>query len=531
MARKDDDTAPWLQVMRAITGLTEYENGSNPKIEGMAAFIGRKFPAQAAYASQYTDDSIAWCGVATDFCLAACTPEGISGPFGPTDTDRWMWAQSFASDPGFIHLDAPVPGAIVVMTRSGGGHVTMFEEWDDGMLRCRGGNQSNCVNVSSYDPDSVIAYVWPKGWPAPPVPPAERRELQKGDQGSDVMALQTSLGVPADGDFGSVTDAQVKAYQRACGLTPDGVVGDMTWEQVDALDARMADGSSGVSDDLADQIVALAKASSLNEFSWPDRGRSPPGYLAGMALTYATAVALLADGDSGVQEMAQADTGDEDTDALAWYSDAFEALDMDNSKDGVDTLRHLFVMLIGLGMRESSGNYSCGRDQSAGSSSQTSDTCEAGLFQTSWNIRSASDELPKLFDAYWDDPNGFLPTFAEGISPTASNLETVGSGEGAAYQWLAKFSPAFAVMTTAIGLRTRRNHWGPINREEVDLSVAADDLLKDVELLMGEAPEPTPEPEPGEVAEVNITTKGNVVVTVNGTVVEGARRGVRRQRR
>jgi hypothetical protein len=59
---------PWLEVMRAITGLSEYENGSNPKIEAMAAYIGRKFPEQADYASQYDDDSIAWCGVCSAFC-------------------------------------------------------------------------------------------------------------------------------------------------------------------------------------------------------------------------------------------------------------------------------------------------------------------------------------------------------------------------------------------------------------------------------------------------------------------------------
>jgi hypothetical protein len=52
-----------------------------------------------------------------------------------------MWAQSFASDPGYVKLGSPVTGAIVVMSREGGGHVTMFEEWDDnGNLRCRGGN-------------------------------------------------------------------------------------------------------------------------------------------------------------------------------------------------------------------------------------------------------------------------------------------------------------------------------------------------------------------------------------------------------
>src|SRR5262245_33002294 len=199
------DIPPWLEVMRAITGLSEYENGSNPKIEGMASFIGRRFPPQADYASSYTSDDIAWCGVATDFCLAACTPEGISGPFGPTDTDKWMWARSFSTDPNFAHLSSPVLGAIVVMEREGGGHVTMFEEWSGGSLRCRGGNQSNEVNVSSYDPDTVVAYVWPKAWPLPDVPPAPRETIAVGDSGPAVADCQRILSIEADGEFGPTT--------------------------------------------------------------------------------------------------------------------------------------------------------------------------------------------------------------------------------------------------------------------------------------------------------------------------------------
>jgi hypothetical protein len=153
----------------------------------------------------------------------------------------------------------------------------------------------------------------------------------------------------------------------------------------------------------------------------------------------------------------------------------------------VETLRALFTLLIGLGMRESSGDYSCGRDQSAGSSSQESDTCEAALFQMSWNMESASGEMETLFDRYWSDPNGFLHVFAEGIWPTASNLETVGEGEGAAYQWLAKFCPAFAVFSTAVGLRNRKDHWGPIIRKEVTLRSDVVDLLSDVESIVESA--------------------------------------------
>ena len=41
---------------------------------------------------------------------------------------------------------------------------------------------------------------------------------------------------------------------------------------------------------------------------------------------------------------------------------------------------------LGLGMRESSGQYCCGRDTSEDNT--TADTAEAGLFQMSWNAMS-----------------------------------------------------------------------------------------------------------------------------------------------
>ena len=47
-------------------------------------------------------------------------------------------------------------------------------------------------------------------------------------------------------------------------------------------------------------------------------------------------------------------------------------------------LRRLFVLLMGLGMRESSGQYCEGRDRSAHNTS--ADTAEAGLFQVSFDL-------------------------------------------------------------------------------------------------------------------------------------------------
>ena len=321
-----------------------------------------------------------------------------------------------------------------------------------------------------------------------PVPPAtDRRVLGKGDSGPDVAVVQAVLGIPADGAFGSVTATQVEAFQRADGLAADGVVGPATWSSLDDLAARMMTGSARLPDGIATAVTLLAKASPLMFFSWPDRGRAPPGYIPGMALCYALALLELGLGRSWAEVMA-ADMipGSEDTDVLAWYESELDQLGIEVDRPGVEALRGLFTIMIGLGMRESSGKYCEGRDMSA--SNIESDTCEAGLFQTSWNMESADESLSELLANYWDNPNGFLPTFALTINPTSGNLDVYGSGNGAAYQWLAKYSPAFAVMSTAVGLRKRRKHWGPINEKDVTLSRDAVTLLQTVEMIVAMAP-------------------------------------------
>ena len=98
-----------------------------------------------------------------------------------TDTERWMWAQAWA-DWG-VGIPEPKQGCIVVQTRDGGGHVTLFEHWNGNKLVCRGGNQSDMVKTSEYDPSVVIAYRMPSKFATPTlsltlstrVPPLTRR--------------------------------------------------------------------------------------------------------------------------------------------------------------------------------------------------------------------------------------------------------------------------------------------------------------------------------------------------------------------
>jgi len=232
-----------------------------------------------------------------------------------------------------------------------------------------------------------------------------------------------------------------------------------------------------------DQLIDIALNSDIAKYSWNNRGVAPKGYISGMAISYTRVYCKWKSGNDSAKEMAKAQTGDVDKDCLTWYHQEFLGLGMDNGKDGADTLRHLFVLLIGLGMRESSGRYCEGRDQAA--SNTTAETAEAGLFQTSYNARHAHPLLEKIFAAYANSTD-LIEIFKAGVHCTAANLKNYGRGQGKEFQCLTKACPAFAVEFAAVGLRNVRTHWGPINRKEAELKVECDQMLKDVQYAVDE---------------------------------------------
>jgi peptidoglycan hydrolase-like protein with peptidoglycan-binding domain len=351
-----------------------------------------------------------------------------------------------------------------------------FEEVCKALAEALSGRQIG--DIAPPEPPDVIELP-PPGEELPPPTDHDRPTIGKGDEGAAVMSVQTSLGVIADGDFGSITDGAVRGFQAAAGLSADGVVGPKTWDALDDLDSRKASGAR-LPQEQIDAIVDIAEGSAIARYSWRDRGVAPKGYTAGIALCFALAAIRLQDVHPTAMVLAQADRNDADEDALTWYRAKFKTeLDTYNAEDGIDTLRSLFVMILGLGMRESSGRYCEGRDMSA--SNVSADTAEAGSHQTSYNIRSFSDQIPLLLQAYWKNPNGFLPTFRNGASPKGDELANFGSGDGAKHQFLSKFAPAYHAYVTGIGMRYGRQHWGPINRSEVEIKSEANDMLLEVQ--------------------------------------------------
>lgn len=225
-------------------------------------------------------------------------------------------------------------------------------------------------------------------------------------------------------------------------------------------------------------VTAAAANSELAKVKFRDRGHAPIGYIKGMALVYARLCQHLQERDPFVLEMTKPVTFVPSKDVFAHY-------DLVTATDNRELyLQQLFVLLIGLGMRESSGNYCEGRDLSAHNT--TADTAEAGLFQMSWDIHGASplfEQLMKLYQGANSD-YGLDHVFHEGVHVTERQLECYGAGVGYDFQLLAKSKPAFAVEAAAIGLRNRRTHWGPINRKEVEIRPESTVLLRQIEAIV-----------------------------------------------
>jgi len=236
------------------------------------------------------------------------------------------------------------------------------------------------------------------------------------------------------------------------------------------------------------KITQIAAQSSIARFNWPGRGVAPIGYIKGMAVVFARVLCKLQAGDPAAKEMAKANTGNAARDALAHYDEVFRSVGMKNEVSGPDTLRHLFVLMVGLGMRESSGKFCEGRDRGS-RENRTANRAEAGLFQTSFDAQSASPLLPELFDKFSANPSGFIDIFREG-SPrcTPRNLENFGSGPGRDFQKLSKECPGFAAEFAAVTLRNLRNHYGPINNRTAKVKPECDAMLIEVQNFVNANP-------------------------------------------
>ena len=324
----------------------------------------------------------------------------------------------------------------------------------------------------------------PKPWPPEPAPEWEAYPmLERGDKGPWVKYMQVLLGTTnPDGDFGPNTEESVENFQGQVGLYVDGICGPNTWGALKEQGPPEPPPDAFTTKQEAD-IRDIAARSEIASYDWDDRGEAPIGYIEGMALAYAQVYRKWKKDDSVANEMAKANTHDADVDVLSWYAGFFTEAQMDNSQDGADTLRHLWALMLGLGMRESSGAHCMGRDMSA--SNTSSETCEAGAFQTSYNAHTCSSQFDKIFNEYQENKwSGYLSTWEQDVDCSSANWDCYGSGSGLEFQEMSKNLPAFSAEACALTLRNRRQHYGPIVRYEAELRKEADEMFMEVQLYV-----------------------------------------------
>jgi hypothetical protein len=235
------------------------------------------------------------------------------------------------------------------------------------------------------------------------------------------------------------------------------------------------------------EIEHLAKDSACADVRFRDRGRAPTGFMRGMAVMYAQAFCHR--DRSHVRVVAQPSNGEERTDVLAWYHADFASAGMQNGTE-VERLRHVYTLLIALGMQESSGRHCCGRDMSA--NFDTSDSAEAGAFQTSYGARRKSAELSNLFAAFrTGGPECFLETFRQGATCSANDARNWGTGDGTLFQQLSKDCPAFATEYAAVLIRVfggSAGEFGPLRRKTVAIRPECDAMLLQVQQVIERDP-------------------------------------------
>lgn len=240
-------------------------------------------------------------------------------------------------------------------------------------------------------------------------------------------------------------------------------------------------------------IKRMASGSSCAKKSWRNnRGVAPTPYIEGVALVFARSVCQPDRADVRIVS-APAEPTHLVADALAVYDDKFKQLGMQNNKAGADTLRHSYLLLIGLGMMESSGKYCEGRDVSQ--CFTTAESAESGLFQTSYGASKFSAALPEMTKQYNQGVRGcmledFQGDFSCKIRKSHNSKcpdvtsDVAGTGPGADWQKLTKTCPAFATEYAAVVLRTHggtKGEFNPIRKQQAELAIECDNMLKAVQ--------------------------------------------------
>lgn len=137
----------WLTAAKQNLGVREIVGPKhNPTIMGWLSRLK----------SWIKDDETPWCGT---FVAAMMQEAGLPYP------KEFPRARTWADYGSNLRADRIAPGAILVFSRQGGGHVGFYVGEDKTFYHVLGGNQGNSVSVVSIAKARCIAIRWPKGEP------------------------------------------------------------------------------------------------------------------------------------------------------------------------------------------------------------------------------------------------------------------------------------------------------------------------------------------------------------------------------
>lgn len=148
------DHPAWLQAAWAEFGVREADGKSNDaRVLGYFSEVGH---------AQIKADETPWCAA---FLGAVLSRAGLAHTGSLMARSYMRWG---------IALDAPRPGAIVVLSRGSdpfAGHVGFYVGAAGNRIFLLGGNQGNAVSVEAFEASRLLGYRWPEDMKAPVAPP------------------------------------------------------------------------------------------------------------------------------------------------------------------------------------------------------------------------------------------------------------------------------------------------------------------------------------------------------------------------
>lgn len=151
----------WLKLARTDLGIREV-----PGVANNPVLMKRFASIQKALGMFYNADSVPWCGAGLAWWMTQC---GIAPPAIAVRAKSWStWGLN-------LRPERIAPGAVIYMSRDGGGHVTLYVGENRDFYFGLGCNQGDAITIARFPKSRVLnadgtvrkdaAIRWPKGEP------------------------------------------------------------------------------------------------------------------------------------------------------------------------------------------------------------------------------------------------------------------------------------------------------------------------------------------------------------------------------